>query len=195
LWAGDGGEGAKFWLAVLTDIKNRGVEDVCIAVCGGLKGLPEAITTVWPPTVVQTCLIHLLRNTFRYAARQYWDEMSRALRPIYTAPTEAAAKERFVEFVGKWASLRRFGGSTRRCTDPEDVVRMRHTLDFARRCHRLDRTCSQTGDVISVDREPFLQPPFGLSDDSAGGQRRGVALRAERRAPRSPHEGPWWCRD
>ncbi|MGU3587327.1 IS256 family transposase, partial [Rhodococcus sp. C26F] len=102
LWAGDGGEGAKFWLAVLTEIKNRGVEDVCIAVCDGLKGLPEAITTVWPPTVVQTCLIHLLRNTFRYAARQYWEEMSRDLRPIYTAPTEAAAKERFGEFAGKW---------------------------------------------------------------------------------------------
>lgn len=60
LWAGDGGEGAKFWLAVLTEIRNRGVADVCIAVCDGLKGLPEAITTVWPLTVVQTCLIHLL---------------------------------------------------------------------------------------------------------------------------------------
>lgn len=102
LWSGDGGEGAKFWLAVLTEIKNRGVEDVCIAVCDGLKGLPEAITTVWPPTVVQTCLIHLLRNTFRYAARQYWEEMSRDLRPVYTAPAEAAAKERFGEFAGKW---------------------------------------------------------------------------------------------
>nr|GLK39929.1 hypothetical protein GCM10017611_68000 [Rhodococcus wratislaviensis] len=60
LWAGDGGEGAKFWLAVLTEIRNRGVADVCIAVCDGLEGLPEAITTVWPLTVVQTCLIHLL---------------------------------------------------------------------------------------------------------------------------------------
>ncbi len=58
LWAGDGGEGAKFWLAVLTEIKNRGVADVCIAVCDGLKGLPEAITTVWERTVVQTSSIH-----------------------------------------------------------------------------------------------------------------------------------------
>jgi transposase-like protein len=58
LWAGDGGEGAKFWLAVLTEIKNRGVADVCIAVCDGLKGLPEAISTVWERTVVQTCVIH-----------------------------------------------------------------------------------------------------------------------------------------
>ncbi|MBF6166914.1 IS256 family transposase [Streptomyces gardneri] len=102
LWAGDGGEGAKFWLAVLTEIKNRGVADVCIAVCDGLKGLPEAITTVWERTIVQTCVIHLLRNSFRYAARQYWDQMSRDLKPVYTAPTEAAAKERFGEFATKW---------------------------------------------------------------------------------------------
>ena len=58
IWAGDGGEGAKYWLGVLTEIKNRGVEDVCIAVCDGLKGLPEAITTVWEQAIVQTCVIH-----------------------------------------------------------------------------------------------------------------------------------------
>ena len=58
LWAGDGGEGAKFWLSVLTEIKNRGTSDVCIVVCDGLKGLPEAINTVWPRAVVQTCVIH-----------------------------------------------------------------------------------------------------------------------------------------
>ncbi|QDC17413.1 IS256 family transposase (plasmid) [Rhodococcus rhodochrous] len=102
LWAGDGGEGAKFWLAVLTEIKNRGTGDVCIVVCDGLKGLPEAITTVWEQAIVQTCVIHLLRNTFRYASRRYWDEMSRDLRPVYTAATEAAAGERFDEFAAKW---------------------------------------------------------------------------------------------
>jgi putative transposase len=58
LWAGDGGEGAKFWFAVCTELKNRGVEDVLMAVCDGLKGLPEAIGEVWPPTVVQTCVVH-----------------------------------------------------------------------------------------------------------------------------------------
>ncbi len=104
LWSGDGGEGAMFWLSVLTELKNRGVEDVCIAVCDGLKGLPQAITTVWERTVVQTCVIHLLRNSFRYASRRYWDQMSKDLRPIYTAPSEAAAKERFVEFAGKWGA-------------------------------------------------------------------------------------------
>lgn len=73
---------------MLTEIKNRGVEGVCITVCDGLKGLPEAINTVWALAVVQTCIVHLIRNTFRYAARQYWDEMSRDLRLVYTAPSE-----------------------------------------------------------------------------------------------------------
>jgi putative transposase len=105
IWAGDGGgEGAKYWLGVLTEIKNRGVEDVCIAVCDGLKGLPEAITTVWEQATVQTCVIHLIRNTFRYAPRQHWDELSRDLKPVYTAPTEAAARERFADFEAKWAT-------------------------------------------------------------------------------------------
>lgn len=67
LWAGDGGEGAKFWLQVLTELKNRGVQDVCIAVCDGLKHLPDTITTVWEFTVVQQCIIHLLRNVRREA--------------------------------------------------------------------------------------------------------------------------------
>jgi len=58
LWAGDGSEGAKFWLAVLTEIKNRGVEDVCLVVCDGLKGLPESITTTWTYAQVQTCILH-----------------------------------------------------------------------------------------------------------------------------------------
>jgi transposase-like protein len=104
LWAGDGGEGAKFWLSVLTEIKNRGTADVCIVVCDGLKGLPEAINTVWSRAVVQTCVIHLLRNTFRYASRRYWDQIAKDIRPVYTAASEAAAKERFTEFTEIWGA-------------------------------------------------------------------------------------------
>jgi putative transposase len=63
LWAGSGGEGAKYWLTVLTEMKNRGVEDVCIVVCDGLKGLPDAIAATWPQALTQTCVIHLLRRT------------------------------------------------------------------------------------------------------------------------------------
>jgi len=102
LWAGDGGEGAKFWLSVLTEIKNRGVDDVCIVVCDGLKGLPDAIGTTWPLAVTQTCVLHLIRHTFRLAGRQHWDRIAKDLRPVYTAPTEQAAKERLVEFASVW---------------------------------------------------------------------------------------------
>jgi putative transposase len=102
LWAGDGGEGAKYWLHVLTELKNRGAADVLMVVCDGLTGLPDAISTVWPRAVTQTCIVHLLRNSFRYAGRQHWDAIAKALRPVYTAPTEAAAKERFAEFTQAW---------------------------------------------------------------------------------------------
>ncbi|SDB80408.1 Transposase (or an inactivated derivative) [Raineyella antarctica] len=102
LWAGDGGEGAKYWQQVLTEIKNRGVEDVLMLVCDGLKGLPESVANVWPATIVQTCIVHLMRNSFRYAARQDWDAISRGLKPVYQASTVEQAEERFLEFAEAW---------------------------------------------------------------------------------------------
>lgn len=102
IWPSSGGEGAKYWLAVLTELRNRGVVDVCIVVCDGLKGLSDSINTVWPEALVQTCVLHLIRNTFRLASRQYWDRMARDLRPVYTAPNETAARERFEEFADRW---------------------------------------------------------------------------------------------
>jgi putative transposase len=88
----------------LTELKNRGVEDVLMLVCDGLKGLPQAVEAVWPRTVVQTCVIHLLRNSFRYAARQDWGKIAKALKPVYTAPTAKAAEERFLEFTESWGT-------------------------------------------------------------------------------------------
>ena len=102
LWAGDGGEGAKYWLQVLTEIKNRGVSDVLMVVCDGLQGLPDAVNTVWNDTIVQTCIVHLMRNSFKYSARQDWDAISRALKPVYQAATVAEAEERFLEFAEAW---------------------------------------------------------------------------------------------
>ncbi len=102
LWAGDGGEGAKYWQQVLTEIKNRGVEDVLMLVCDGLKGLPESVGNVWPATIVQTCIVHLMRNSFRYAARQDWDAISRGLKPVYQAATVKQAEDRFLEFAEAW---------------------------------------------------------------------------------------------
>jgi putative transposase len=102
LWAGQGGEGAKFWMSVLTDLRNRGVKDVFFLVCDGLKGLPEVVTNVWPRTVVQTCIIHLIRNTFRLTSRRYWDELKRDLKPIYTAVNATAARAAFDKLADKW---------------------------------------------------------------------------------------------
>jgi transposase-like protein len=104
IWAGDGGEGAKYWLNVLTEIKNRGVGDVCIVVCDGLKGLPDAITTTWELAAVQTCVIHLIRNTFRYSARQDWDAMAKDLRPVYTAVNAEQAQARMDDFAERWGT-------------------------------------------------------------------------------------------
>jgi putative transposase len=102
LWAGDGGEGAKHWLHVLTEIKNRGTQDVCIVVCDGLTGLPDAVTAVWPKAITQTCVVHLLRNSFRYASRKDWPAIARDLKPVYTAATEQAALDRFADFSAAW---------------------------------------------------------------------------------------------
>jgi len=104
LWAGTGGEGAKFWMSVLTDIRNRGVKDVFFLVCDGLKGLPDAVGNVWPLATVQTCVIHLIRNTFRLAGRQHWDGLRRDVKPIYTAPNPAAARAALDELTEKWGT-------------------------------------------------------------------------------------------
>jgi putative transposase len=104
LWAGEhgDGEGAKYWMRVLSEIKNRGTQDCLIVVCDGLKGLPEAIATVWPQTIVQTCIVHLLRNSFKYASKKDWSAIAADLKPVYTAPSESAALDAFALFSEKW---------------------------------------------------------------------------------------------
>jgi putative transposase len=104
LWAGEhgDGEGAKYWLRVLTEIKNRGVDDVLMVVCDGLKGLPDAIGQVWLRAIVQTCIVHLLRGSFRYASRKDWAAIAKDLKPVYNAVSESDALDRFAEFSDKW---------------------------------------------------------------------------------------------
>ena len=105
LWAGThgSGESAKYWLAVLTELKNRGVRDVFFLVCDGLKGLPDSVATVFPDTTVQTCVIHLIRGTFNFASKKYWQQLAVDMKRIYTAPNADAAWAAFEEFEEKWA--------------------------------------------------------------------------------------------
>jgi transposase-like protein len=103
MWVGPpGGEGAKFWMTTLTELRNRGVRDTFIVCCDGLKGLPDAIRATWPLADVQLCVVHLVRSSLRYTARKHWGRISRELREIYTAPTVDAAQARFDEFADAW---------------------------------------------------------------------------------------------
>ena len=106
LWMGPtGGEGAKQWMTMLTELRNRGVTDVLITCCDGLTGLPDAVRTVWPDTTVQTCVVHLVRNSLRYASKKYWPQITRSLKAIYTAPTVPAAEDAFETFADEWREL------------------------------------------------------------------------------------------
>lgn len=102
LWLGDGSEGAKFWLNVCTELKNRGVTDVLIACCDGLAGLPEALEAVWPQTTVQTCVVHLIRNSIRFCSWKDRRAVVKALKPIYQAPTVEAAADAMDDFELEW---------------------------------------------------------------------------------------------
>jgi putative transposase len=103
LWIGPTtGESAKFWLSVLSELKSRGVADVCIVCCDGLTGLPDAIGAVWPQAVVQLCVVHLIRASLRYASKKYWVPLSKDLRLIYTAADQAAAATALEAFAATW---------------------------------------------------------------------------------------------
>src|SRR5437764_4156631 len=95
-------EGAKFWLQVVTELKNRGVTDIFIACVDGLKGFPEAIETVFPKTEVQLCIVHLVRHSLNYLGWKQRKEVATDLKAIYTAATEAEAEQRLSEFAAKW---------------------------------------------------------------------------------------------
>ena len=106
VWAGTpgAGESSKFWISILTELKNRGVADIFYLVCDGLKGMPDSVNTVFPETIVQTCVVHLIRNTFKYSSKRHWAEIARALKPVYTAVNAAAAEAAFESFEEKWGT-------------------------------------------------------------------------------------------
>jgi putative transposase len=95
-------EGARFWLAVLNDLRRRGVHDVLISCVDGLKGFPEAIEAVFPAAWVQTCIVHLIRASLRYVNYRDRKKVTSALRPIYTAPNAEAALTELERFDGEW---------------------------------------------------------------------------------------------
>lgn len=150
LWIGTGGEGAKFWMSVLTDLRNRGVRDVFFLVCDGLKDLPEAVENVWPATIVPTCIIHLIRNTFRLTSRADSDAIKRDIKPIYTAPNPDAALAALDELEEKW-------GSKYRAMIPAVAQRLERVHPI-RRLRRRD----QEGDLLD-QRDRIAERPLPQS--------------------------------
>jgi putative transposase len=95
-------EGAKFWMQVLTDLKQRGVQDILMCCVDGLKGFPEAVEAVFPQTTVQTCIVHLIRQSLRYVPRRQYDAVVKDLKPIYTANNPDQALLALEAFEQKW---------------------------------------------------------------------------------------------
>ena len=104
LWPGKGNEGSKFWLTVLTELKNRGLDDVLIICCDGLAGFGDAIEAVWPQTIVQTCVVHLIPNSMKYCSWKDRKAVTRALKPIYKAPHVDAAADALDDFESEWGN-------------------------------------------------------------------------------------------
>jgi putative transposase len=118
LWI-EGTEGAKFWMKVFNDLKTRGVADILIAVTDGLKGMPEALAAVFPATTLQTCIVHLIRNSLDYASWKERKALAAAIRPIYTAASAEAAQ----------AELDAFEQSAWGCKFPTVVAAWRRAWD------------------------------------------------------------------
>ena len=97
-------EGAKFWLQVVTELKNRGVQDIFIACVDGLKGFPEAIEAVYPRTDVQLCIVHMVRYSLNYVSWKLRKEVAAGLKTIYTAATAEEAEQRLDEFEEEWGA-------------------------------------------------------------------------------------------
>ena len=101
MWLTDN-EGAKFWLSIVTELKNRGVEDILIASVDGLKGFSEAINSVFPQTIVQRCIIHQIRYSLKYVGSKYQKEFMSDLKLVYKAPTKEAAEDALLDLESKW---------------------------------------------------------------------------------------------
>jgi len=101
LWIGES-EGAKFWMGIMTELKNRGVEDILIACIDGLKGLPEAINAVYPKTHIQLCIVHMIRNSTRFVSFKERKTLCADLKQIYLAPSEKQGRDALDDFSEKW---------------------------------------------------------------------------------------------
>ena len=159
LWVSEA-EGANFWLTVMTELKNRGVQDILIACVDGLKGFPEAINTVFPKTEVQLCVVHLIRNTLKYIASKDQKAFMKDLRTVYNAPTEEAAQvalDKLEEGWGKKYSLsikvwkQNWEHASLFFKYPGELRKMIYTTNAVEALHRQFRKVTKTKSIFPSD--------------------------------------------
>ena len=159
LWLGKGDEGSKFWLSILTELKNRGVTDVLVVCCDGLAGFGDAIETVWPQTIVQTCVVHLIRNSIRYCSWKDRKAVTRALKPIYKAPNADVAAQALDDFESEWGDNI---PQSLRCGDATGNASPRSsssTLQFARSSIRRTLLSRSTISYAKSPKPGGISPP------------------------------------
>ena len=131
-------EGAKFWLSVLTELKNRGVEEILIACVDGLKGFPEAIQAVYPEALIQLCIVHMVRNSMRFVSWKDYKAVATQLKAVYQAPTEQQALQALEQFEKDWQDKspviaemwhRTWGHLITMFNYPEDIRRVIYTTN------------------------------------------------------------------
>ncbi|SOZ95145.1 transposase (fragment) [Cupriavidus taiwanensis] len=187
-------EGAKFWMKVFNDLKTRGTQDILIAVTDGLKGMEQALAAVFPNTTLQTCIVHLIRNSLEYANWKERRAVAAALKPVYTAPTVEAALAELAAFEnGEWG--RRYapiGASWRRAWDqvipfftfPPAIRKIIYTTDEVDKrvvCFR----SFMASVLVATERVPHL-PAVALASSA----RTAVGKRAQLvRLPHAPDPG------
>jgi putative transposase len=165
-------EGAKFWLKVMNELKTRGVQDVLIVCCDGLKGFPEAIEHVFPEATVQTCIVHMIRNSLRFVSYKDRKVVAKDLKPIYTAANREAAEAALTAFETKWGRRYEMISSSWR-TNWERVVPF---LDFPPEIRRVVYTTNQI-EALNSSLRKLLQYRGHFPNDQAVTKLLYLALR------------------
>lgn len=159
IWIGES-EGANYWLGIMTELKNRGVQDILIAAVDGLKGFPEAIESVFPGCEVQQCVIHQIRNTIRYIASKNQKEFMKDLKPVYQAPTEEAGLLALDKLEEKWGDKYPFPIKSWRnnwnnlavfFNYPPEIRKMIYTTNAVENLHRQFRKVTKNRSIFPSD--------------------------------------------
>jgi transposase-like protein len=159
IWVSDGGESAKFWMGVLNDLKNRGVEDIFIACIDGLKGFPEAIKAIFPLADVQVCVAHQIRHTVMFLPHKDRKRFCEDLKAVYTAPSEEAGRDALKNVMDLWPQYKAYLRSWEiRWTEltpffgyPQPIRRMIYTTNAIENLNRQFRKVTKTTSVFPHD--------------------------------------------